>query len=96
MIQYSRSPVICPALLGVGETDIFYSKPDAIPPELPLPVELSYFEAKLFEQPADGYCLSLSRFPQKIDHKSDKSGELRLHPASNCDVDTDWLEGAIT
>ncbi|HEY9664293.1 MAG TPA: hypothetical protein V6C65_38100 [Allocoleopsis sp.] len=51
------------ALLGVGETDIFYPKPYATPPELILPVELSHIEAKLLEQRANGYRLSLNRFP---------------------------------
>ena len=51
------------ALLGVGETDIFYPKPYAAPPELILLVELSHIGAKLLEQRADGYRLSLSRFP---------------------------------
>lgn len=51
------------ALLGVGETDIFYPKPYASPPELILPVELSHIDAKLLEQRANGYRLSLNRFP---------------------------------
>jgi len=51
------------ALLGVGETDIFYPKPYASPPELILPVELNHIGAKLLEQRANGYRLSLTRFP---------------------------------
>jgi len=51
------------ALLGVGETDIFYAKPYASPPELSLPVELSHIGAKLLEQRANGYRISLTRFP---------------------------------
>ncbi|MBI4779803.1 MAG: hypothetical protein HY785_00620 [Oscillatoriophycideae cyanobacterium NC_groundwater_1537_Pr4_S-0.65um_50_18] len=51
------------ALLGVGETDVFYPKPYASPPELILPVELSHIGAKLLEQRANGYRIALSRFP---------------------------------
>lgn len=51
------------ALLGVGETDIFYPRPYASPPELILPVELNHIGAKLLEQRANGYRLSLNRFP---------------------------------
>ncbi|MDL5056023.1 hypothetical protein [Geitlerinema calcuttense] len=51
------------ALLGVGETDIFYPIPYASPPELILPVELNHIGAKLLAQRANGYRLSLTRFP---------------------------------
>jgi hypothetical protein len=51
------------AVLGVGETDIFYPQPYASPPELILPVELSHIGAQLLEQRANGYRISLSRFP---------------------------------
>lgn len=50
-------------LLGVGETDVFYPEPYASPPELILPVELSHIGAKLLEQRANGYRISLDRFP---------------------------------
>ncbi|MBD1997879.1 hypothetical protein H6G00_14805 [Leptolyngbya sp. FACHB-541] len=51
------------AVLGVGETDVFYPQPYASPPELILPVELSHIGAKLLEQRANGYRISLTRFP---------------------------------
>jgi hypothetical protein len=53
-------------VLGTGDTDVFYQRSYASPPELILPEELSDIAAKLIEQRANGFRIRLSRFPPGV------------------------------